>query len=102
MKPRIWDNKKRKYIDSLDSVYDYLLEENTGLKDADGYDIYENDIWMRTAPIYRNGKLEHGAAGRCGYLLIFRTEDGRWSIEEEDCLPNNGEVVGTIHDIDNI
>ena len=102
MKYRIWDTKNRKYVKHKDPDGEYLLEEFTGFFDAHNEEIYENDVWMRLLPIYRNDRLYMGTPGRCGYLLIFKMNNGNWSIKEEECLPSDGEIVGTIHDVDNI
>jgi len=97
---RIWDTKKRKYTDAVKSGANYIIEKNTGFIDNEGNPIYENDVWMRLKPIYFNEILFMATPGRCGYLLIFKLEDGTWSLSEEDCDPCDGVVVGTIHDVE--
>jgi len=99
---RYWDTINRKYVVSINSTTPYIIEKNTGLKDKDGLYIYENDVWQRDKPVYRNGRVWINCPGREGTLLVFHIGT-QWSIqEEEDCESTDGYIIGTIHDIDNI
>ena len=105
MKNRIWDIKNRKYVDSEEPNGTYLLEEYTGFKDSEGVDIYENDVWRRDKEVYHywSGKKVFWKKINGACLLIFKTENNKWTVEEEeDCNPNNGFVIGTIHDVESI
>jgi hypothetical protein len=101
---RIWDNLLHKYVDLDTKIIPdvHELEINIGLKDKDGIYIYENDVWQRDKPIYRNGRLLSRCPGRLGSMLVFHTGT-KWSIEEEkDCESTDGFVIGTIHDVTQI
>ena len=99
---RVWDKKRNKYIingeegcltnllrcDGWDMVNidDYVFEQSTGLKDANGYEIYEYDVVRLDDDlcnvIFDEAKFEISGSGVC------------YDLGEEFM---NCEVIGNMH-----
>jgi len=79
-------------IKSLSSVGRLLREEHTGLKDKNGKEIYEGDIWQRDSFV---GEIvfEHS-----GWLIKKRPESGCYSYPSFYSNAKYGEVIGNIYE----
>lgn len=85
------------YINSDDSgvvpVHWESLGQYTGLKDSEGREIYEGDIWVIGD---KKVKVEFDQE-RAGFFP-FATSDGCGCCDDETYDPKNGEVIGNIYE----